>query len=177
MPPTQSAPADKPYVVLTRVNSESKLDTVYEIRISKKDGVRYCSCPGFFMHGKRCKHMDAFVRAERSGQLQVDTRPVANPAPHPTFATRRPMSAGRVSRTLRESAPPPTSPASILQRELVALNLIITDQQAASIAAKIQLHVLSTLKPQAPEPIRVENMTVSSVTLNGENIRLITLPD
>ncbi len=48
----------KPYTVLTVVEAESG-SWSYEIRVSHRTGLTYCSCPGYGFH-KKCKHLTAY---------------------------------------------------------------------------------------------------------------------
>jgi len=73
----------KPYTVLTIVQSE-KGSWSYEIRVSHRTGLTYCTCSGYAFK-KRCKHLDAYIA---NPVVVAAPRPVAVPPPRQTAILR-----------------------------------------------------------------------------------------
>lgn len=100
--------APKPYTVMTVVRSESG-SWEYEIRVSHKTGVTYCTCKRWQFH-KQCKHLDAYLK-------------------NPTIAV--------VPSAVTVTDMTPRTPGDVLRAELAALGLTITQASANAISVRI----------------------------------------
>lgn len=142
-----------PFTILTKVRSESG-SWEYEIRVSHKTGVTYCTCTGWQFH-KRCKHLDAYNAQPEFSPGRVATAPSAD-----LGAAVRPL---RPVKTAQ-----PTTPAGVLLAQLSRLGIAsVTAQDAKRIADA----VLATVGAKATDA------RIDDGEINTANVRVIVLPD
>lgn len=154
-----TAPAKpKPYIVMTTIQSSSGAWS-HEIRTSLVDGTTYCTCPGFFMHGRKCSHMDAWKA-------------------HPTFRQGPPINAPhpaplkRPKRAKKPKAEQLATASTVLVAELARMNLSLTLQQAHGIVKRLTPMIL----PQ-PEPARTLDVPSNASIGEHGGARVIIVPD
>lgn len=163
---TPAAPREKTYTVLSEIRSESGSWT-YEIRMSHKDGTRYCTCPGFFMHGRNCRHMRAFLGETPSAASRLLERFRPVPLVNRPAARVLPSATALLIRDALAATFPHRTCESLTAHDLNAL------------AKRVEAHVLKArgLGQLAPAVDTTPNFEPADPRLNAEGVRVITLPD
>jgi len=146
----------KPFTVLTIVRADSG-SWEYEIRISHKTGITYCTCKGWQFR-KTCKHLDAYNADPAFAPGTVPTAPVSDLA---GTKIRKPV------------VPAPTTPAAVLLKALAEWNVTHIPAEAAK---RIADRVLETVGAKSGA-VAASAMVASGTSLNVGNVRVITLPD
>jgi hypothetical protein len=151
----------KPYTLLTIVESESGA-WEYEIRISHRTGVTYCTCKGW-QWNKHCKHLDAYKADPAFVPGSVATAPAAD------LAANLKAGAFKAAKT-----PDPITAPGVL---LAALAEIGIKSVSAMDAKRIAERVLATVGATIGDAARFGQPTAAPIVLNVGNVRRIILPD